>query len=243
MLQVIDNDMHFTIDPESHLINTASDSEVTIAQRDHNSERITFQIPKTIEGFDLLQCNKVEIHFSNISKDKTQQNDDIYPVKDLREFDKDTLIFSWLISIKATQLIGSLTCSVRFTLEENTEIKYSWGTEDAVIARIVKSKNNTSTMLTTYSDLLEAWRQDILRMIVPAIRSVDSLPENDIDDTTFYKVEDKLYAHVNNVWEEVSWVQKKESLVQIIGDVMYVKNAEILDELLIFIAANETLIF
>lgn len=56
-------------------------------------------------------CDRVEVHFTNITRNKKQRNDDVYIVPEALESDRDTVFFSWLVSSNATQLIGSLKFS------------------------------------------------------------------------------------------------------------------------------------
>lgn len=100
---VIDLDKHFTIDPISRQITTQAD-KIKIMQHDHNSEIFTFEIPKNIEGHDMSQCNRAEVHFLNTSKDKTYESAGKHIVSDLHEKEgsSNTLMFSWLVSQSAT---------------------------------------------------------------------------------------------------------------------------------------------
>lgn len=63
---IIDSDMRFTVDAVSRRIKSES-KKVTLMQNDHNSERFTFEIPRYIEGHDMMLCNKVEVHYLNSS--------------------------------------------------------------------------------------------------------------------------------------------------------------------------------
>lgn len=66
---IYDTDKHFLIDPSTRSITALSD-KLTLIQYDHNCERYTFEIPRIIEGHDMSDCDSVEIHFDNISKDR-----------------------------------------------------------------------------------------------------------------------------------------------------------------------------
>ena len=70
---VYDGDTHFKIDPVTRQIENTS-GKVILMQNDHNSERFTFEIPRTIDGHDMSQCNAVEVHYINIdAKDKSPE--------------------------------------------------------------------------------------------------------------------------------------------------------------------------
>ena len=91
---VVDSDAHFIIDLITRKVISNTDKS-DLAQFDHNSERITFECPRYIEGHDMLSCNKVVINYLD---------DDlpgVYEVDDLKMKDSDTAMFSWLISSNA----------------------------------------------------------------------------------------------------------------------------------------------
>lgn len=127
---IYDTDKHFIIDPKTRLITTESES-LTLIQYDHNSKCYTFEIPRYIEGHDMSQCNKVEIHYDNISKDRITINHDFYTVTDLRvsEEDDTVILFSWTISNSATQLVGRLQFGISFEcVSEDSALDYGWHT-------------------------------------------------------------------------------------------------------------------
>ena len=99
-------------------------------QFDHNSEVFTFELPRYIEGHDMMQCNRVEVHYLNIDSMTKQENEGIYLVDDLTvNADDDTKITcSWLISQNATQLVGSLNFLLRFICLTEDVIDYVWNT-------------------------------------------------------------------------------------------------------------------
>ena len=102
---IYDTDPHFSIDPATRAITNLSEKKTKIIQYDHNSERFTFEMPRLIDGHDMSLCDKIEIHFINISANKNQQNADVYLCDDvqLSHDDENVVIFSWLISQNATQ--------------------------------------------------------------------------------------------------------------------------------------------
>ena len=62
---VYDSDAHFSINPITKVIKNESSKKTTLVQGDHNSERFSFDIPRHIEGHDMMQCNLVEVHYDN----------------------------------------------------------------------------------------------------------------------------------------------------------------------------------
>ena len=75
---VYDSDNKFIIDGISRVIKNNSVSKTTVMQFDHNSERFGFELPRYIEGHDMMDCNRVEVHYLNIEASTKQQNEGIY---------------------------------------------------------------------------------------------------------------------------------------------------------------------
>ena len=102
---VYDTDPHFEIDPITRAITNQSTTKTQLMQYDHNSERFTFEIPRLVDGHDMSECDKIEVHYINVDAATKVSNADVYIVDDMQispESD-DVIIFSWLISVNATQ--------------------------------------------------------------------------------------------------------------------------------------------
>lgn len=156
---VVDTDKHFIIDALTRAITTES-KELTLMQGDHNSEIYTFEIPKVIEGHDMSECNRVEIHFNNVSSDKVSKSADIYYVPDLSvdETDPEKLKFSWLVSGNATKYAGALGFRVRFCcIDDNGNYTYKWHTDIFKGITISDGLDNTAIIEEEFSDAFSAW--------------------------------------------------------------------------------------
>lgn len=117
---VSDKDTHFIIDPVTRAITTSSE-KLSIMQYDHNSERLTFEMPRYIEGHDISVCNKVEAHFLNID---SKTKDQISGLRELDDFqidptDSEMVIVSWLITKGSTKLGGKLNFLLNFRCMED----------------------------------------------------------------------------------------------------------------------------
>ncbi len=127
-----DSDPHFRIDPISRNIINESSSKVKLVQHDHNSERFTFETPRYIEGHDLMECNKVEIHYLNIESNTKTMREGVYTVDDLqiKSDDENIVVCSWTITNNATQLVGQLNFLIRFSCvnEDTGALEYAWNT-------------------------------------------------------------------------------------------------------------------
>lgn len=162
---VYDTDPHFSINPITRAIKNESSGKVTLIQGDHNSERFTFDMPKMIEEHDMLQCDKVKVHFINTGK--TGTTEDVYEVDDFQASpdDNDTVVFSWLISGHATKHVGPLQFAIEFQCTTGDTVDYAWHT--AVFAGISISTgiNNSEAIAGEYSDILEQWRVQLFENI------------------------------------------------------------------------------
>ena len=163
---VKDSDSHFTINAITRSIENKS-GKLILVQYDHNSERFTFEMPRYIEGHDMLLCNKTEIHYNNIGDAKT--NPGLYPVSDLqvRQDDDNVVTFSWLISRNATKLVGRLAFIVRFAcVSDETIVEYAWNTQPYSDIKIVTSINNTDAITDEfedqYTDALAEWKNSFI---------------------------------------------------------------------------------
>lgn len=172
---IIDTDSHFRINPVTRVVSTKAE-KLYVTQYDHNSERFTFQIEKYVEEHDMSQCDRIEIHYTNITRTRKEQNDDVYIVsKDDIEADYDTLYFSWLISSNATQLVGALKFSITFVcLDDEGNVSYTWSTTTYENVQVITKIANAAMVVQKYPDLYNQLKQDILASIPPSGGEVDS---------------------------------------------------------------------
>lgn len=156
---VTDSDNKFIVDGISRVIKNASTSKTTVMQFDHNSEVFTFEVPRYIEGHDMMLCNRVEVHYLNIDSITRRENEGIYLVDDLtvNTEDENKLTCSWTISQSATQLVGSLNFLLRFICITDDVIDYVWNT--AIHSGIYVSKGiyNSDIVAEQYIDTIKAW--------------------------------------------------------------------------------------
>ena len=160
---VTDVDKHFSIDSVTREITNES-GKVVLMQHDHNSERFTFELPKTIEGHDMSKCNQVEIHYQNKEIATDTDFEDVYPVSDfgVSENNPAKFIFSWLISGNATQYVGALNFSIRFAcVADDGTIEYAWNTAKHYGIIVSSSFYNSEAVVAAYSDVLTQWYKDL----------------------------------------------------------------------------------
>ena len=169
---VTDSDNKFIIDGISRAIKNASTSKTTVMQFDHNSEVFTFEVPRYLEGHDMMLCNRVEVHYLNIDTVTKEEREGIYLVDDLAVStdDETKLTCSWVISQNATGLVGSLNFLLRFICLTDDVIDYVWNT--AIHSGIYVSKGiyNSDIVAEQYLDTIKAW-ENRLKVVENSIGS------------------------------------------------------------------------
>ena len=156
---VYDTDNKFTVDGISRAIKNVSSSKTTVMQFDHNSEVFTFEVPRYIEGHDMTECNRVEVHYLNVDTATKEENKGIYLIDDLtvNAEDDTKLTCSWTISQNATKLVGSLNFLLRFMCLTDDIVDYVWNT--SIFSGIYVSKGiyNSDIVAEQYIDTIKAW--------------------------------------------------------------------------------------
>lgn len=160
---IIDKDNHFIINPVTRKIQPETHEKNKLVEGDHNSEKYTFEIPKTIEGHDMSQCNIVRINYLNISSDKSKKVEDVYEVDDLGilEDKPDTLAFTWTIKETATRYSGLLSFAITFKCTTDNLVDYAWHTEIYSAISIGIGMDNSEIIVTEYSDILDKWKKEL----------------------------------------------------------------------------------
>lgn len=158
---VYDTDAHFKIDPITREITNLATTKSKLMQGDHNSERFTFEIARLVEGHDMSQIDKIEIHYTNTDNKTKEQSKGVYIAKDMQSSpnDDDVVIFSWLISKKATKYAGSLSFRITFKCLTGTTIDYSWNTAQFGSISIGDGQDNSEDVAAEFTpDVLEQLR-------------------------------------------------------------------------------------
>ena len=158
---IIDTGNRFVINPELRTITTKT-SSLILTQGDHNSKRYTFEVPRFVEGHDMQLCNRIEIHYDNISRNEKEFKEGIYIANDIN-VDGDNVTFSWLISGNVTRLAGTVEFWINFAcVNANGELVYSWGTDIFKSIKVITNNRNTDEVISLLPDVLEQWKQEVL---------------------------------------------------------------------------------
>lgn len=169
---VTDSDNKFIVDGISRTIKNASTSKTMVMQFDHNSEVFTFEVPRYIEGHDMMLCNRVEVHYLNIDTVTKEEREGIYLVDDLTVSadDENKLTCSWVISQNATGLVGSLNFLLRFICLTDDVIDYVWNTSIHSGIYVSKGIYNSDIVAEQYIDTIKAW-ENRLKVVENSIGS------------------------------------------------------------------------
>ena len=186
---IVDPDPHFTINTTTRAITKAEDNKkVSLIQYDHNSERFSFDIDRMIEGHDILDCNRIQIHYINMdSSNRSKRNIGLYPVEDLAVHPEDSTkaTFTWLISEQATQCIGTLSFLVSFSCVNEDETLYRWNSSIYSLITIAPGINNNNSVVEVYADELLKWENYI-------VNNLDEL-ETELKNVTIPAIVDECY--------------------------------------------------
>ena len=168
--QIKDTETHFIIDPSTRAITNASAGNNIIVQYDHNSERFTFEMPRYVDGHDMLESTAVRINYRNASSNNLSKTNGVYLPDDLAisEADENTLTFSWLLSSAATQFIGYLHFSIQFLChdDDGETVIYRWNTGIYKDITVIESIDNLEEISGNPNDALVAYKNEIVTEVM-----------------------------------------------------------------------------
>lgn len=161
---VYDTDTRFSINPITRVIKNESSTKTGLIQHDHNSERFTFELPRTIEGHDMSLCNRVEVHYLNIDANTKKEHSGLYEVNDLRVSpdDEELVQCSWLISENATHYKGKLNFLLRFSCVEDGVVTYAWHTAIYSEFAVSEGIDAAGAFETEYVEIIERWKNSVM---------------------------------------------------------------------------------
>ena len=185
---ISDRDTYFVIDPATRAMSTES-KKLNIMQGDHDSERYTFKLPRYIEDHDMSACDRVEVHYLNLSKDRQIESRGVY-ICDLVDVANDTVLYDWVISRNATKHVGTMNFLVKFICnDEEGNIAYLWQTDIFTKVNVYESIDNTETAIEDMSDILEKWKQEVIEGI--------DIPEPDLTGYATESYVDEAIASID----------------------------------------------
>lgn len=180
---VYDSDAHFSINPITKVIKNESSKKTTLVQGDHNSERFSFDIPRFIEGHDMMQCNLVEVHYDNKETGTGNISSDFYEVKDMQisPDDEEVVVFSWLIIDTATKYAGTLEFSIKFKCMTGDVCDYKWNTAINTDMSVSAGKDNSGVVVERAPNVVDQWRNEIFGDAENAVANINLKEQNALE--------------------------------------------------------------
>ena len=172
----------FVIDPVDRTVTLEVDGTPVyfggpvIVKGDINSERLTFKIPKVIEGHDMSSCDTVRIHYITINPETSAKYPDVYDVrkKDITPDGNDHLQFSWLIDQHVTRYASPVSFVIQFACtrtvtvgeEQKLVYDYSWSTipytQLTVSDGFINNKSDDAdAFVDEYNSIVTQWHNEI----------------------------------------------------------------------------------
>ena len=160
---VYDMESHFEINGSSRFVKETSETKLVVVQGDHNSEVITFKMPRYIDGHDMLLCDKVIVHYINVDTKTNDSSTDIYEVTDLELCEEcgDVLTFTWTIEAPATKYAGTLAFVVKFECTEGDSVSYQWNTAKYSGINVLAGLDVSEDFVDKYSSVIKKWFNDM----------------------------------------------------------------------------------
>lgn len=158
-----DNDKRVVIDGNTRAMVISDANKPVLIQYDNNSEVVTFEVDRYVEGHDLSLSNKTEVHYNNIDTAGRRTSKGLYEATDLRvnPDDKTKVLVSWYISNKATTYEGTLNFVLSFScLEDDVYNVYRWNSHIGTF-NVSAGINNSEYLENSYADVLEMWRETL----------------------------------------------------------------------------------
>lgn len=213
---VYDVDNHFSIDVNTRQIKNEMSNKTSIVQLDHNSERFSFELPRYIESHDMSQCDKVEVHYLNLSAETKQRSTGVYTVEDLQidPNNADKVLCSWLISSDATTYAGVLSFLLRFCCTRGNVIDYAWNTAVNSEIYVATGLYVSETTLQENVDVIEQWKDSVMQTFTADIDAWkdEKAAELEADLSAWKETEEKeiqqLFGDYTNYWDNQIAVER-----------------------------------
>lgn len=125
---VVDDEPSIVINGETREILIPAGFTTTVAiEYDCNSNIVSFECPRIIEGHDVSACSYAFIKWENFGA----KTSDIYNIKDVTVKNENLITFSWPIGPEVTTGAGKLAIQVCFLdfNEDKSQVVYRWNSK------------------------------------------------------------------------------------------------------------------
>lgn len=131
----------FQVVPATRKIVVPASHKIIGTVGDHNSEEITFQCPKTVDGHDVMNCAEHYVVFKNANGTSYRVdlvNEDITA-------DDEYIYLTWVIDSRVTVSAGNVSFALYFVDKDTEgEVIYQWGTTVCSDCQVLESVLNDS---------------------------------------------------------------------------------------------------
>ena len=137
---IADEGERFVIIPSTRKISVPQAYKIIGAVGDHNSEQLTFECPRYVDGHDVSECASHFIKWTNaLGKPGTSAVDGIV-------VDGDNVLFTWTIPALATMAAGIINFTITFEdIDENGKLLYRWSSATCQECQIAASLIDTAS--------------------------------------------------------------------------------------------------
>lgn len=139
---IIDDGSRFQVVPSTRKIVVPSGFRVIGTVNDHNSEQLTFQCPKTIDGHDIANCANKYIVWKNAAGTIGRDLIDATAVTS----DDENVYLTWIISERITSSAGDVIIVLQFEdIDEDGTVLYRWSTAECKDCQVLDTLLYVST--------------------------------------------------------------------------------------------------
>jgi surface protein len=133
-----DDGSRFQIVPSTRKITVPQSHKIIGTIGSHNSEQLTFQCPKTIDGHDVVACSDHYIDWVNANG-----KDGRYPITDITT-DDENMYFTWVVGSGVTAQAGTIKFAVHFEDKDaHGASLYVWGTTECGECQVLGTVRST----------------------------------------------------------------------------------------------------
>lgn len=226
---VSDTDIRFKIDGSKRAVTNILDVKKMLVKNDHNSERFGFELPRFIDGHDMLKCDIIEIHYDNIGTDEISKG--VYKVVDaaVSPANPETIVFSWLVSRNATKLVGKLEFNIHFKCNVDGQLEYCWSTLPYKNITIEPTIDNSDVIITEENqDIISQWQAELFGIgntQEQRLLTISAQEQNAIE-IKGNEVKESLPGEYSEIVSDISNVGDSSSIVcESFGSVISIKDA------------------
>jgi hypothetical protein len=188
---IIDDDTIIRIDTKTKNFETDVLKNTTLIKGEHQSERLTFCMNRFVENKDLLECDKIRIHYINVGSSNNSSKG-VYTVTDATQTSTDEIQFSWLISQNVTLYSGIVRFVIKFTnVDDDNKITYLWSTNINKDLSVSDGLDCDGVVDEEYIDILAQWEESIREDM-----------NSEITKASPYVIKSEYRIDYNDDWEE-----------------------------------------